>query len=221
MKVTCQQDKITFGEMRASGVRDVLIIAATIVARTMSKSTPIGRPDNVRLSDVDPSFTCTACGKRGADIRPNFPQARMGLPEVGLHRLQEAPHRFAGAACWHRYWGRIAVEDHFDLLLRVSDHGHQPDRPNERVAERTRRSGHLSRTARYTGNFASVDDQAIRCGHLVRYVDLCGHWLSSQGKAQGSGTRTALDARRLKVRTIRLSPHFALGCVNFLKSVAI
>jgi hypothetical protein len=35
-------------------------------------------PDNIRLSDVEPGFVCTVCGKRGAEIRPKFSQARMG-----------------------------------------------------------------------------------------------------------------------------------------------
>jgi hypothetical protein len=26
----------------------------------------------MRLSDVEPRFVCSACGKRGADVRPNF-----------------------------------------------------------------------------------------------------------------------------------------------------
>lgn len=29
-------------------------------------------PDDVRLSDIEPSFTCTACGCRGADVRPDW-----------------------------------------------------------------------------------------------------------------------------------------------------
>jgi hypothetical protein len=29
-------------------------------------------PDDVRLSDIEPRFTCQACGRRGADVRPNF-----------------------------------------------------------------------------------------------------------------------------------------------------
>jgi hypothetical protein len=29
-------------------------------------------PDEVRLSDLEPRFVCQACGRRGADIRPNF-----------------------------------------------------------------------------------------------------------------------------------------------------
>jgi hypothetical protein len=28
--------------------------------------------DDVRLSDIEPRFTCVACGKRGADVRPDF-----------------------------------------------------------------------------------------------------------------------------------------------------
>jgi hypothetical protein len=26
----------------------------------------------LRLSDIEDRFTCTACGKRGADVRPDF-----------------------------------------------------------------------------------------------------------------------------------------------------
>jgi hypothetical protein len=37
-----------------------------------------GWGDDVRLSDIEPNFTCTKCGKKGAEIRPDFPQAKMG-----------------------------------------------------------------------------------------------------------------------------------------------
>ena len=47
--------KITFGEMRDSGVRDP-----------------------VRLSELEPGFVCTTCGKRGTEVRPKSSQARMG-----------------------------------------------------------------------------------------------------------------------------------------------
>jgi hypothetical protein len=33
-------------------------------------------PDHIRLSDIEPNFTCTACGKRGADVRSEFVRAR-------------------------------------------------------------------------------------------------------------------------------------------------
>jgi hypothetical protein len=40
-------------------------------------------PDDLRLSDIEPRFICSACGKRGADVRPDFnwkkePAAMMG-----------------------------------------------------------------------------------------------------------------------------------------------
>ena len=34
--------------------------------------------DDVRLSDIEPGFVCNACGKRGAEVRPKFSNARMG-----------------------------------------------------------------------------------------------------------------------------------------------
>jgi hypothetical protein len=40
-------------------------------------------PDDLRLSDIEHRFLCEACGKRGADVRPDFnwnqqPNAMMG-----------------------------------------------------------------------------------------------------------------------------------------------
>ena len=29
-------------------------------------------PDDMRLSDIEDRFTCTACSKRGADVRPDW-----------------------------------------------------------------------------------------------------------------------------------------------------
>jgi hypothetical protein len=29
-------------------------------------------PDDLRPSDIEDRFTCTACGNRGADVRPDF-----------------------------------------------------------------------------------------------------------------------------------------------------
>jgi len=33
-------------------------------------------PDDARLSDIEERFTCRVCGKRGADVRPDFNGAR-------------------------------------------------------------------------------------------------------------------------------------------------
>jgi hypothetical protein len=32
----------------------------------------------IRTLNIEPDFVCTACGKRGAEVRPKFSQARMG-----------------------------------------------------------------------------------------------------------------------------------------------
>jgi hypothetical protein len=76
--MTTTPQKITFGEMRESGVSDVLIYCRDVGcshSKTMSADL---WPDNVRLSDVEPDFICTACGKRRAEIRPKFSHARIG-----------------------------------------------------------------------------------------------------------------------------------------------
>ena len=64
--------KITFGEMRASGVRGVLVYCADYHCSHSTAISDDRWPDDVRLSDLEPRFTCQACGRRGADVRPNF-----------------------------------------------------------------------------------------------------------------------------------------------------
>ena len=65
--------KITFAEMREQkGLRGNLIYCADYHC---SHSTAISAdrwPDDMRLSDIEPLFVCKACGKRGADVRPDF-----------------------------------------------------------------------------------------------------------------------------------------------------
>jgi hypothetical protein len=64
--------KITFADMRDMGVRGLLIYCSDY---RCSHSTAISGdrwPDDVRLSDIEPKFTGQACGKRGADVRPDF-----------------------------------------------------------------------------------------------------------------------------------------------------
>jgi hypothetical protein len=66
------RQKITFAEMRASGVRGLIVYCSDY---RYSHSVAIsGDPweDDVRLSDIEPRFTCRACGQKGADVRPNF-----------------------------------------------------------------------------------------------------------------------------------------------------
>jgi hypothetical protein len=64
--------KITFGEMREMGVRGVLIFCADYQCSHSIAVTADQWPDDLRLSDIEPRFVCQACGKRGADVRPDF-----------------------------------------------------------------------------------------------------------------------------------------------------
>jgi hypothetical protein len=61
--------KITLAELRASSVRGLLIYCSDYHC---SHWTPISSdrwPDDVRLSDLEGCFACTACDQRGADVR--------------------------------------------------------------------------------------------------------------------------------------------------------
>jgi hypothetical protein len=66
------RQKITFAEMRAAGVRGILIYCADYHCSHSIAIRADQWPDHVRLSDLETRFVCKACGKRGADIRPDF-----------------------------------------------------------------------------------------------------------------------------------------------------
>ena len=71
-----RNQKITFGEMRASGVRGVLIFCSDYRCSHSAKALTDGWADDLRLSDVEHRFVCKRCGRRGADIRPDFNWSR-------------------------------------------------------------------------------------------------------------------------------------------------
>ena len=75
---TARQQKLTFGEMRESGVDRVLIYCSDYKCSHSIEMSADRWPDDVRLSEIEPLFACRACGQRGADVRPNFSPARMG-----------------------------------------------------------------------------------------------------------------------------------------------
>jgi hypothetical protein len=57
--------------------------APTIVAATRLRSVPTNGRMIIRLSDIEPRFTCKACGKRGADVRPDFNWNRKPVAMMG------------------------------------------------------------------------------------------------------------------------------------------
>jgi hypothetical protein len=70
-----QSPKITLGEMRQSGVRGLLVYCGDHHCSHWIKLSPAECdrwPDDVRLSDLEPQLVCSACGQRGAEVRPDF-----------------------------------------------------------------------------------------------------------------------------------------------------
>jgi hypothetical protein len=72
MSAIDRPQKITFAEMRHAGVRGPLIDCADYRCSHSTVLSGDSWPDDMRLSDLEPRFICGACGKRGADVRPDF-----------------------------------------------------------------------------------------------------------------------------------------------------
>jgi hypothetical protein len=66
------RQKITFAEMRASGVRGLLIYCSDYHCSHWTTISDDRWADDLRLSDIAGGFVCSACGKRGAEVRPDF-----------------------------------------------------------------------------------------------------------------------------------------------------
>jgi hypothetical protein len=75
--------KITFAEMRSSGVRGLLVYGADYRCCHHVAISGDRWPDDIRLSDLEPKFVCSACGKRGADVRPDFDWDKPGSLDRG------------------------------------------------------------------------------------------------------------------------------------------
>jgi hypothetical protein len=58
--------------MRAGGVRGLLIYCSDYHCSHWTAITADQWADDLRLSDIEPRFTCQACGREGADVRPDF-----------------------------------------------------------------------------------------------------------------------------------------------------
>jgi hypothetical protein len=69
------QQKVTFADMRSSGVRRLLVYCSDYRCSHSIIISADRWAGDVRLSDIEPLFTCKACGKRGADVRPHFADA--------------------------------------------------------------------------------------------------------------------------------------------------
>jgi hypothetical protein len=84
------REKITLGEMRAAGVSGLPIYCSDYHC---SHSTTISAdrwPDDVGPSDIEMRFICEACGRRGADVRPDWQSAEAYACQGLVPRLRRA-----------------------------------------------------------------------------------------------------------------------------------
>jgi len=58
--------------MRDMGVRGVVVYCQDYKCSHSTAMSADQWPDDLRLSDIEDRFACKACGKRGADVRPDF-----------------------------------------------------------------------------------------------------------------------------------------------------
>jgi hypothetical protein len=96
--------KITFGEMRDMGVRGVLVYCADYHCSHSVAVKADRWPDDTRLSDIEPRFVCQACGKRGADVRPDFRLERDAGQPLSVTRTERrrSQRHGGGATGWDR-----------------------------------------------------------------------------------------------------------------------
>jgi hypothetical protein len=89
------QQKITFGEMRSTGIRGLLVYCSDHKCSHHIAMSADPWPDDVRLSDIEPRFVCQACGRRGADFRPNFDWELEARRKSAVDNAQVAGDRLA------------------------------------------------------------------------------------------------------------------------------
>jgi hypothetical protein len=75
--------KITFADMREAGVRGLLIYCADCRCSHSIALSGDAWPDELRLSDIEARFICSACGMRGTEVRPDFNWNRMATAMMG------------------------------------------------------------------------------------------------------------------------------------------
>jgi hypothetical protein len=74
-----REQNITLGEMRANnGPRRLVVYCSDFKCSHSVVVDAASWGDDVRLSDLEPKFICSACRRRGADVRPLFDLAYMG-----------------------------------------------------------------------------------------------------------------------------------------------
>jgi hypothetical protein len=100
-------EKNTLGEMRAMGVRGLLVYCADYKCAHLARITGDRWPDHIRVSDLEELFVCQACGARGADIR-----ARLRLGQKAFFKLAPPLHTLhAGGLILVGHQARVPDEE--------------------------------------------------------------------------------------------------------------
>jgi hypothetical protein len=74
-------------------VRGVLVYCADFQCSHRVAMNAAQWPDDLRLSDIELRFVYAACGKRGADVRPDFNWGRSVAPDIGIRSEKKRPQR--------------------------------------------------------------------------------------------------------------------------------
>jgi hypothetical protein len=74
--------------MRSSGVRGLLVYCSDYKCSHSIAISADRWADDVRLSDLEERFVCKGCGKRGADVRPDFNWNKTPVRGHGLSLMQ-------------------------------------------------------------------------------------------------------------------------------------
>ena len=60
------------GIVTAIGVRGLLVYCSDYRCSQSTRLDAVRWADDIRLSDIEPRFVCAACGRRGANVRPDW-----------------------------------------------------------------------------------------------------------------------------------------------------
>src|SRR3954454_6790391 len=110
--------------MRASGARDLLISCADYHCSHSRRLSAEQWADEVRLSDLEPLFVCKACGKRGADVRPDFSDAGQSAPAHPRDKLHWCKKRGCGQVAFGNLHSLVCrlylISDNFKMRSHLS-----------------------------------------------------------------------------------------------------
>jgi hypothetical protein len=88
---TRRPQKITFGEMRDSGVRGLLVYCQKLPGAAIRPRSAQINGLITSVSAISNLFTCKACGRRGGDVRPDFHWNKPPVPAWAIVEVFRPP----------------------------------------------------------------------------------------------------------------------------------